>query len=179
MVVLHKLEKALVHSDAMMNTCFLRWKRGDCIQAIVFLGGHVAQAARRLVTGSTARVRSRVSEGWRFSSLLRIQTAPHSPTLTSLYLRHSSFYSPSVASPTSQALHLRYSSLSNPSAAVPTSQLILQPFRRFTYVTGHSTTLRLFHLRHRHFTYFTWRAAHAQRYEKTACGGLDCYSQLS
>ena len=35
----------------------------------------MAQAARRLVTGSTARVRSRVSEGWRFSSL-HIQTAP-------------------------------------------------------------------------------------------------------
>ena len=36
----------------------------------------MAQAARRLVTGSTVRVRSRVSEGWRFSSVLRIQTAP-------------------------------------------------------------------------------------------------------
>ena len=36
----------------------------------------MAQAARRLATGSTARVRSQVSEEWRFSSLLRIQTAP-------------------------------------------------------------------------------------------------------
>ena len=36
----------------------------------------MAQAARRLATGSTARVRSRVSEGWRYSSLLRMQTAP-------------------------------------------------------------------------------------------------------
>ena len=36
----------------------------------------VAQAARRLATGSTAWVLSRVSEGWRFSSLLRIQTDP-------------------------------------------------------------------------------------------------------
>ena len=40
----------------------------------------------------------------------------HSPTLPSLYLRHSSF--------------------SNPSVASPTSQLILQPFFRFSYITG-------------------------------------------
>ena len=39
---------------------------------MVFLGGHVAQAARRLATAPSARV----SEGWIFSSLLRIQTAP-------------------------------------------------------------------------------------------------------
>ena len=32
----------------------------------------------------------------------------HSPTLPSLYLRHSSFSNPSFASPTSQALHLRH-----------------------------------------------------------------------
>ena len=32
----------------------------------------------------------------------------HSPTLPSLYLRHSSFSKPSFASPTSQALHLRH-----------------------------------------------------------------------
>ena len=32
----------------------------------------------------------------------------HSTTLLSLHLRHSSFYSSSVASPTSQALHLRH-----------------------------------------------------------------------
>ena len=83
----------------------------------------------------------------------------HSPNLLPLYLRHSSFYSPSVASHTSQALHLRHSLFYNPSAASSTQQLILQPFRRFSYVTGHSTTLPLLHLCHRHFTYFTWRAA--------------------
>ena len=44
----------------------------------------------------------------------------HSPTIPSLYSRHSSF--------------------SNPSVALPTSQLILQPFRCFTYVTGFSLT---------------------------------------
>ena len=42
----------------------------------------------------------------------------NSPNLTSLYLRHSSF--------------------SNPSVASPTSRFILQPFFRFSYVTGSS-----------------------------------------
>ena len=42
----------------------------------------------------------------------------HSPTLPSLYLCHSSF--------------------SNPSVASPTSQFILQPFFRFSYVTSSS-----------------------------------------
>ena len=44
----------------------------------------------------------------------------HSPTLPSLYLHHSSF--------------------SNPSVASPTSQLILQPFFCFSYVTCSSLT---------------------------------------
>ena len=76
----------------------------------------------------------------------------HSPTLPSLYLRHSSFFNPSFASPTSQVLHLihlasRPSSFSNISVTSPTSQLIIQPFRRFTYVTAHAPTLPLLHLR--------------------------------
>ena len=82
----------------------------------------------------------------------------HSPILPSLYLRHSSFANPSVASPTSQlilqpfrrftyvtahsptllSLYLRQSSFSNPSVASHTSQLILQTFFRFSYVTGSS-----------------------------------------
>ena len=90
----------------------------------------------------------------------------HSSTLPPLYLRHRSFFSPSVASPTSQTLHLRHSSFSNPFATSSTPQLILQPFRRFTYVTGYSSTLTLLHLRHRHFTYFTWRPAQEQGDEK-------------
>ena len=55
----------------------------------------------------------------------------HSPTLPSLYLRHSSFF--------------------NPSVALPSSQLILQPFFRFFYGTGSSLTspgeslMRLYH----------------------------------
>ena len=56
----------------------------------------------------------------------------HSPTLPLLYLRHSSFY--------------------NPSVALPTSQFIFQPFRCFTYVTAHSPTLPLLHLRHSSFS---------------------------
>ena len=44
----------------------------------------------------------------------------HCPTLPSLYLRHNSFF--------------------NPSIATPTSQLILQPFFRLSYVTEFSLT---------------------------------------
>ena len=65
-------------------------------------------------------------------------TAP-SPTLPSVYLRHSSF--------------------SNPAVASPTSQFILQPFRCFTYVRAHSPTLLSLLLRHKLFTYVTWRTA--------------------
>ena len=67
-------------------------------------------------------------KAWRMRSALLILQAlhrftyvtAHSPTLPSLYLRHSSF--------------------SNSSVASPTSQLILQPFYRFSYVTGFSLT---------------------------------------
>ena len=75
MVVLQKLGKALVHSgDVTLNVAYvpLKWERGGCIQVMIFLGGHVAQAARCLATSSTHRV----SEGWKFSSLLRVQIAP-------------------------------------------------------------------------------------------------------
>ena len=70
----------------------------------------------------------------------------HYPTLPSLYLRHSSF--------------------SNPYVASPTPQFILQPLFRFTYVTSpslnspgeppmptaHSPTFPLLHLRHSSFS---------------------------
>ena len=46
----------------------------------------------------------------------------------------------SAHSPTLQSLYLRHSSFSNPSVASPTSQLILQPFCHFSYVTGSSLT---------------------------------------
>ena len=51
---------------------------------------------------------------------LKDEALPHSPTLSSVHLRHSLF--------------------SNPSAASPTSQLIFQPFFRFSYLTGFSLT---------------------------------------
>ena len=63
-------------------------------------------------------------------------------------LRMSSTHSPTIPSrayvtthsPTLSSLHLRHSSFSNPSVASPTSQLILEPFRCFTYVTSSSLT---------------------------------------
>ena len=59
----------------------------------------------------------------------------HSPTLPSLYLRHSSF--------------------SNPSVALPTSQVILQRFFRFSYVISSS----LIHLASRPWKEPLWRAS--------------------
>ena len=55
-------------------------------------------------------------------------------------------------SPTLSTLYLRHKSLSNPSITSPTSQLILQPFPRFTYVTTHYPTIPLLHLRHSSFS---------------------------
>ena len=43
---------------------------------LLLLVGQVAQVARCLVTGWTARVQSRVFERWRFSLLLHVQTGP-------------------------------------------------------------------------------------------------------
>ena len=103
--------------------------------------------------------------------------AAHYQTIPSLYLRHSSFSNPSVASPTSQIIlqsffrfsyvtgsslnvilqpFLRFtyvaSPFSNPSVALPTSQLILQSFPCLTYVTADFPTLLSLLLRHRLFT---------------------------
>ena len=91
---------------------------------------------------------------------------------SSLHLRHSSFYQPfrrftygTPHSPTLPSLYLRHTSFSNPSVASPTSQLILQPFFRFSYVTGssltftwrdahvaHCSTFLSLHLRHNSFS---------------------------
>ena len=68
-------------------------------------------------------------------------------------------------SPTPPLLYLRHSSFSNPYVASPTSQFILQVFFRFSYVTNsslnstgeplmsraHSPTFPSFHLRHNSF----------------------------
>ena len=64
----------------------------------------VGEATERLQNDLT-QVKWR--KGWRMSCDVG-EAPPHSPTLTSLHLRHSSFYSPPVASPTLQALHLRH-----------------------------------------------------------------------
>ena len=88
----------------------------------------------------------------------------HSPTLPLLYLHHSSFSNPSVASPTSQLIlqpFFRFSydtssSLNSPGVppmvAPPTSQLILQPFCHFTYVTTNSPTLLSLYPHHSSFS---------------------------
>ena len=86
----------------------------------------------------------------------------HSPTVPSLYLRHSSFFKPircftyvTAHSPTLPSLYLRHSSFSNPSLALPTSQLILQPLpllllrhSSFSDPSFASPTSQDFHLRH-------------------------------
>ena len=58
----------------------------------------------------------------------------HFPILPSLYLRHSSFSIPSVASPTSQFILQPFFRF----AYFTSRELILQDFSHFTYVTAHS-----------------------------------------
>ena len=81
----------------------------------------------------------------------------HSPTLPSLYLRHSSF--------------------SNPSVVSPTSQFILQPIFRFSYITNSSyVTWRTAHvsitsrgrveIRRRHIPYCLGYTFHFVNHEK-------------
>ena len=77
---------------------------------------------------------------------------PHSPTLTSLHLSHSSFSIPSAALPTSQLILQPFRCFTYVIGTSPTSQHILQHFRRFTYVTAQSTVLPLLHLRHSSFS---------------------------
>ena len=91
----------------------------------------------------------------------------HSPTLPSLYLRHSSFSNLSVASPISQFIIqplFRFSYVTSSSFASPTSQALLSlPLRhklffRFTYVTSSSfaspTSQALLSLLLRHKLFF-------------------------
>ena len=131
--------------------------------------------------------RNYFTEQWYNVPLLRTRGLKNelwtnSLTLPSLYLRHTSFSNPSVASPASQfilesfflqpfrhftyvtthsltllSLYLRHSSFSNLSVASPTSLFILQPsflqpFRQFTYVRTHSLTLPSLYLRHSSFS---------------------------
>ena len=75
------------------------------------------------VTSSSLNSPGQPPMGWRAELILQpfrhfSYVTTHSPTVPSLYLRHSSF--------------------SNPFVASPTSQFILQPFFRFCYVTSSS-----------------------------------------
>ena len=98
-------------------------------------------------------------------------------TLSSLYLRHSSFSNPSVASPTSQFIlqhffrffYVTSSSLTSPREPPVMVNRILgrffQHFRHLTYVTAHSPTLPSLYLRHSSFSNpfpcFTYVTAHS------------------
>ena len=118
----------------------------------------------------------------------------HSPTILPLYIHHSSFSNPSVASATTQVNlqpFFRFSyitgfSFASPgeppmlcsfydlSSTSPTSQLILQHFRRFTYVTIHFPILPLLHLPHssfsnRSFTSPTSQALHLRHPASRPC----------
>ena len=74
----------------------------------------------------------------------------HYPTLPWLYLRHSSFSNPSVASPMSQLIpqpFFRFSYATSSSLNSPG-----EPPMHFTYVTAHSPTVPWFYLRHSSFS---------------------------
>ena len=90
----------------------------------------------------------------------------HSPTfpslhLPSLYLHHSSFSDPSVASSTSQFIlqpFFRFSYVASSSLNL----LILQPFRRFIYATAQSPTLPSLYLRDSSFSNASAASAKSQ-----------------
>ena len=101
-------------------------------------------------------------KGWRMSrSLMKCRTCwtvgcdidevPHSPTLTSLHLRYSSFSNSSAPLPMSQLILQPFRCFTYAIGTSPTSQPILQHFRRFIYATTHYTILPPLHLRHRSF----------------------------
>ena len=76
-----------------------------------------------------------------------VKAEPHSPNLTSLHLRHSSFSNPSAALPMSQLILQPFRCFTYVIGTSPAPQLILQPFLRFIYATAHYITLPPLHLR--------------------------------
>ena len=87
------------------------------------IDGNRATVFRRQVCGNGPIFPHMWQFSWQMSSFSNLSrhfnyVTTHSPTLPSLYLRHSSF--------------------SNPSVASPASKFILQPFFRFSYVTNFS-----------------------------------------
>ena len=82
-------------------------------------------------------------KGWRIScdvgeAMGRLENESFSTPLILQPFRH--FIYVTIHSRTLPSLYLRHSSFSNPSVASLTSQLILQPFFRFSYVAGSSLT---------------------------------------
>ena len=85
------------------------------IMHLVSLGGSPGNVSEEPVT------QEKPKKLCSFSNLsITSPVTAHSPTLPSFYLRHSSFFNPSVAS--------------------PMSQFVFKPFFRFSYVTGSSIT---------------------------------------
>ena len=68
----------LLTSQVIKVTFYSEREKSDkfCSEVPEIYIGQVAQVARHLATGWTARVRSRVSEGGNFSSFIRVQTGP-------------------------------------------------------------------------------------------------------
>ena len=75
------------------------------------------------------------------SQALHLRHLASRPCKIMLILQHFRHFTYVTAqSATLPSLYLRHSSFSNPSVASPTSQLILRSFFRFSYVTGSSLT---------------------------------------
>ena len=96
-----------------------KWRASDVGEAKEGLEYELCRRWSNGRVGEWAVTQVKWRKGWR-KSCHSIYATAHSPTLPSLYLRHNSFSSLSVAS--------------------PTSQLILQSFFRFSYVTVSSLT---------------------------------------
>ena len=101
----------------------------------------LTEAKKSFYKGSISKIKvgNHITEGFTVTKGLR-QGCSLSPTLFKILAelilqpsRHFTYVTPH--SPSLPSLYLRHSSFSNPSVASPTSQLILQPFFRFSYVT--------------------------------------------
>ena len=75
-------------------------------------------------------------KGWKMSSFSNLSIT--SPTSQLIFQPFRRFAYVTAHSPTLPSLYLRHSSFSNPSVYSPTSQLIHQPFYRFSYATSSS-----------------------------------------
>ena len=114
-----ELQRNLFHTQAPIHNtiffCKLNWR--TLVQFLRFLSLLQQSSMKFLQLGSLLVSRKAILHT--FHHFTYVTT--HSPTLPSLYLHHSSF--------------------SNPSVASPTWQFILQTFFRFSYVTSSSLTV--------------------------------------